>query len=278
MVDFVKQCLVGRMVVGVLVGETNTTTPALVLFDTSQEEDIMVSEEIIRYTSNIPNHNNNSPLNQTPLQPPPARPLANPRVFAIASPPLPQVGEYFDLVVSHIVSPHQFYVQSHSSLLTYKSLPSQLAAHYTTNSPTLSTTDLTPGSCLALLESNTWHRARLVRSLSSSVFILRLLDTGRMVVASKEMIRPLSRQFGQLPSQAIKARLARVNFRDNEVEWGEETVEWFRHVALGKGLVGLVEEKLGEEVVFTMYDTTVQDVDTVINTEMVALRLAMATK
>merc|ERR1719186_573509 len=242
MVDFVKQCLVGRMVVGVLVGETNTTTPALVLFDTSQEEDIMVSEEIIRYTSNIPNHNNNSPLNQTPLQPPPARPLANPRVFAIASPPLPQVGEYFDLVVSHIVSPHQFYVQSHSSLATYKSLSSQLTAHYTTNSSTLSATDLTPGSCLALMDCNTWHRARLVRSLSSSVFSLRLVDTGRLVVASKEMIRPLVRLFGQLPTQAYRARLARVEVGGTDGKWGEEVEEWFKYVALGKSLVGLVED------------------------------------
>merc|ERR1719186_1719687 len=164
MVDFVKQCLVGRRLVGVLVGEVNNTIPALVLFDTSHEEDIMVSEEIIRYTSNISDPNNNTPSNHIPLDTPPPHPLPTPRVYAIASHPFPQVGEYFDLVVSHIVSPHQFYVQSPSSLLTYKSLPSQLAAHYTTNSPTLSTTDLTPGSCLALLESSTWHRARLVRS------------------------------------------------------------------------------------------------------------------
>ena len=53
-------------------------------------------------------------------------------------------------------------------------------------------------------------------------------------------------------------------------------MEWFRHVALGKCVVGLVEDKLGKEVMFTMYDTSVQDVDTVINTEMVALRLSMA--
>ena len=269
-VEFVKRCLVGVLV------EVNNTTPALVLFYTSQEEDTMVSEEIIRYTSNISDPNNNTPPDQNPLDPPPSHLLPTPRVYAITSPPLPQVGEYFDLVVSHIVSPYQFYVQSHTSLSNYKSLPSQLAAHYTTNGPTLSTTDLTPGSCLALLECNTWHRVRLVRSLSSSVFILRLLDTGRMVAANKELIRPLSRQFGQLPSQAIRARLARVNFMDDEVEWGEKAVDWFRHVALGKCLVGLVEDKLGEEVMFTMYDTSVQDVDTVINTEMVALRLSMA--
>merc|ERR1719186_232622 len=73
-VEFVKRCLVGRRLVGVLVGEVNNTIPALVLFDTSQEEDIMVSEEIIRYTSNISDSNNNTSPYQTPLQPP-AKPL-----------------------------------------------------------------------------------------------------------------------------------------------------------------------------------------------------------
>merc|ERR1719186_1777419 len=234
----------------------------------------MVSEEIIRFTSNIANQNNNSTFNQTHLHPHPSKTLPTPRVFAIVYPPLPQVGEYLDLVVSHIVSPQHFYVQSHSSLPTYKALSSQLTARYTTNCPTLSATDLTPGFCLALLDCNTWHRARLVRSLSDSVFSLRMVDTGRLVVASREMIRPLLRQFGQLPTQAYRARLARVEIRANEGKWGEEVEEWFRYVALGKSLVGLVEDQMGEELVFTMYDTSVQDVDTVINTEMVVLGLA----
>jgi hypothetical protein len=51
-------------------------------------------------------------------------------------------------------------------------------------------------------------------------------------------------------------------------------VEWFRHVALKKSLVGLVESKSGDELIFTMYDTLVQDVDTVLNSEMVAMGLA----
>ena len=76
------------------------------------------------------------------------------------------------------MSPHQFYIQSHTSLPTYNnSIPSQTTTQHKTNSPTFSTTDLPSGSCLPLLECNTWHMARLVRSLSSSVLILRLRDT-----------------------------------------------------------------------------------------------------
>jgi hypothetical protein len=43
-------------------------------------------------------------------------------------------------------------------------------------------------------------------------------------------------------------------------------------VALKKSLLGLVEPKLGDELLFTVYDTSVQDVDR--NTEMVAMGLS----
>ena len=43
---------------------------------------------------------------------------------------------------------------------------------------------------------------------------------------------------------------------------------------LGNSLVGLVEDRTSEDVVFIVYDTSVNDVDIVINKEMVGLGLA----
>ena len=54
-VDHVITVLLGRRLVGVLVGEGVNTISALVLFDTSQREDIMVSEEIINFMSKLSN-------------------------------------------------------------------------------------------------------------------------------------------------------------------------------------------------------------------------------
>ena len=58
--------------------------------------------------------------------------------------------------------------------------------------------------------------------------------------------------------------------------WGglEEAVEWFKHAVLGNSLVGLVEDRTSKDVVFIVYDTSVNDVDIVINKEMVGLGLA----
>ena len=67
--------------------------------------------------------------------------------------------------------------------------------YYANNSSTMSNTDFTPGSVCAVLGSCTWHRAWLIRSLSSSLFSMRMVDTGRMMMASREMIKPLVKQF-----------------------------------------------------------------------------------
>jgi len=264
-VNFVKKHLERRRLVGVVVGEEDRKTPALVLFDTSQEEDIMVSEEIIKYMSKIKDssfsdkHQIPSPLTRLPT---------------LASPRLPAVGEYYDLVVSSIVSPGMFYVQSHATLPAYTLLTTQMTNYYANNSSIMTITDFTPGSVCAVLVSSTWHRARLIRSLSSSLFSMRMVDTGRIMMASKELIKPLVKQFWQLPAQAIKANLATVDVINVDEGWQEEAVEWFKHIALNKSLVGLVEARFEVELVLTMYDTSVVDVDTVLNQEMVVMGLA----
>ena len=250
---------------GVVVGEGDRNTPALVLFDTSKEEDIMVSEEIIKYLSNI---KNTSSLAKHALPSPPST------LPTLVTARLPAVGEYYDLVVSHIVSPGMFYVQSHATLPAYTLLTTQMTNYYAINSSTMSNNVLTSGSVCAVLVSSTWYRARLIRSLSSSLFSMRMVDTGRLMMASKEMIKPLVKQFWQLPAQAIKANLATVDVISVGEGWQEEAIEWFKHIALNKSLVGLVEARFEVELVLTMYDTSVEDVDTVLNLEMVGMGLA----
>ena len=151
----------------------------------------------------------------------------------------------------------------------------EMTRYYETNSSTMVFNNFTPGSLFAVMQSNTWHRAMLVKTLSSSLFCMRLVDIGRMVITVQENIKPLMDQFKQLPTQAIKAKLASVKPIIDENCWDELAVEWFKHVALNKSLVGLVEGRVEEELVFTMYDTSVEDVDIVINKEMLSMGLAL---
>merc|ERR1719369_1356573 len=149
----------------------------------------------------------------------------------LSSPRLPAVGEYFDLVVSHIVTPGIFYVQSHNTLPAYNLLSMQMLSHYENTSHTI-TSSFSSGALFAIEVNKTWHRAVLIRMLSSWLFCMRMVDTGRMVMTSKEMMRPLTTNFCQLPAQAIRARLDSVEARSEREGWHEEAVEWFKHVAL----------------------------------------------
>jgi len=265
-VKFVEKYLEGRRLVAVVVDVDKEAedTPSLVLFDTSQEEDIMVSDEIIK------NMNNGVSSTQPRSSPSPSSDHST-----LATPRLPGVGEYYDLVVSHVVSPSLFYVQSHSTLPKYTALNAQMTRYYENNISNLAINNLTHGSLYAVMHSNTWHRAVLVNILSSSLCCMRLIDTGRMVIIVREKIKSLMNQFKQLPTQAIKARLASVKPRIEEDGWDEAAVEWFKHVALNQSLVGLVEEKAGEELVFTIYDTSVEGVDVLINKDILSIGLAL---
>jgi len=207
----------------------------------------------------------------------PAPPITSDTHITLASARLPEVGVYYDLVVSHIISPSMFYVQSHSTLQRYTALNTEMTRYYDTNTTTTVNSNFTPGSLFAVVESNNmWYRARLVRTLPSSLICLRLIDTGRMVVTVKEKMKPLMEQFQHLPVQAIKAKLASVKPRRDEYGWDEEVTEWFKHVALKGPLVGLVKEKNAEELVLTLYDTSEADVDIVINEEIVKTGLAVS--
>ena len=57
---------------------------------------------------------------------------------------------------------------------------------------------------------------------------------------------------------------------------GEDAAVWLRHVCLDQCLVGFVEARRGNEVDITLFDTTMKDLDIVINDEMI--KLGFATK
>ena len=262
-VRFVRHYLLGRRLVGVFIEALDEMIVSLVLFDTSQgDEDIMVSEEIIKH------------LKTGSFQ---GKSVAGsyPQAMSLASPPYPSVGDYYDLVLSHIVSPQEFYVQSHANLPIYSSFAAQLSNFYEKNG-SLIPCEVIPGSVVAVKLSNSWLRAKVIRSLSTSLVSLLLADIGRIVICSKTSVKSLVKQFDQLPAQVIKAKMSDVCSRSPENRWDEESIEWFKHVALGKSLVGLVKAKTSNDMTMTLYDTSVPNVDTIINKEIVSAGLALS--
>ena len=50
---------------------------------------------------------------------------------------------------------------------------------------------------------------------------------------------------------------------------GEAGLVWLKHLCLGKDFVGFIDSKNGNIISVTLYDTTVKDLDIVINDVMI---------
>ena len=119
----------------------------------------------------------------------------NTRTISLASPLLPRVNEYYNLIVTHVVIPSELYVQAHSNMLIYSRFTSELFKSYEKHSDKILPTELTPGSLLAVKTTEGWLRAKILRYLPPSLVSLRLVDIGRVIITNREMVKPLGKQF-----------------------------------------------------------------------------------
>jgi len=262
-VRLVENVLVGKNFIGIPVGSTDYGDCALSLdlISESNMEKITMSKVLNNLLNSLA-CNREGPIGQ------------NTRAISLASPLLPRVNEYYDLIVTHVVSPSEFYVQAHSNMLIYSKFTSELSKYYETHYDNILPNELIPGSLLAVKTTEGWLRAKILRYLPPSLISLRLVDIGKVIITNREMVKPLGKQFDQLPVQSIRAKLSSVLPLPTDEFWAEESIEWFKHLCLTKSLVGLVEQINGDELLLTLYDTSLPDVDTNVNKEMVDLGIA----
>ena len=109
------------------------------------------------------------------------------------------------------------------------------------------------------------------------------MDIGDHVVIRGDDIRDLDAHFAQLPVQVIYVLNFNYNtFRTVTVSFikamrmkmtginsfTESASTWLKHVCLKKDFVGFVNSGDGDLVFMTLYDTTVEELDIIINQEM----------
>ena len=194
--------------------------------------------------------------------------------------PLTSYTTYTDISVSQATSPDQFSVQPLSSKQLYHSLSMQMNNLYTTSIPhTVPDENLILGAIVAAAYQGSWYRAEVTKCLRSHFLVcLRLVDTGKMILCtSRQDIQPLWSMFGELPVQAVSARLAGVRPDSGSFWWPVET-DWFRETVLGRDWVGVIKKvEMGEHghpvLVMELYDTS-QEEDIEVGEEMKRIGLA----
>jgi len=187
---------------------------------------------------------------------------------------------YADISVSQATSPDQFAVQPLSSKQLYHTLSMQMKNLYTTSIPrTVPDENLIPGTIVAAAYQGTWYRAEVTKFLRSHFLVcLRLVDTGKMILCtSRQDIQPLWSKFGELPVQAVSARLAGIR-PDSGSSWWQVETDWFRETVLSRAWVGVIKEvEMGEHghpvLVIRLFDTSHEE-DIEVGEEMKRMGLA----
>lgn len=128
-------------------------------------------------------------------------------VKSLNLPPTPVVEDFYDLRISHIVSPHEIYFQSYTSLPKYASMARFMDSFYSSAKEGLP--ECGAGMFVAVRHSDEWRRGKVVLEMvplpgedeRTRAFLVLLVDIGAHAVIRAEDIRELAPHFAELPVQ-----------------------------------------------------------------------------
>ena len=131
-------------------------------------------------------------------------------VKKLSLPPTPATEDFYDLRISHIVSPHEIYFQSYTSLPKYASMARQMDTFYC--SDRVGVSECGVGMFVAVRNSGEWRRGKVVLEIAAlpgentgvREFLVLLVDIGEHVVIRVEDMRELTPYFAELPVQVCK--------------------------------------------------------------------------
>ena len=129
------------------------------------------------------------------------------KVKSLSLPPTPAAEDFYDLRISHIVSPHEIYFQSYTSLPKYASMSRHMDSFYSSDRDGLS--ECGAGMFVAVRYSGEWRRGKVVIEMvplpgedaDAKTFLVLLVDIGEHAVIKGDDIRELALVFSQLPVQ-----------------------------------------------------------------------------
>ena len=206
----VSQRLLGRKLLGVKTGVNSSNIPVLTLFDGDQIVSQQLEKQLAKLGCKVAEmvqvsvNNNQSPIM-----------CANGgtgTVKGLALPPLPGIGDWFDLRISHVVSPAEVYIQSYLAQPRYSAMTTEMTSFYSgaggEDADKLG--DIAIGMFVAVRQGDVWRRAKVIMEVvplpgvsksNSREFLVMVVDTGEQIIVNLEDIWELALQFGQLPIQ-----------------------------------------------------------------------------
>ncbi|KAM3857687.1 tudor domain-containing protein 7B [Diretmus argenteus] len=158
--------------------------------------------------------------------------------FSLQLPPLlelPPAGSNMDIYVSVACHPGHFVLQPWRDMYKLVVLMGEMILYY--NKTEEKPLNIEKNQIYAAKVENNWHRVLVKGVLSNGLVSVYELDYGKHELVSCTQLRPLIKEFRQLPFQGITAHLAGVKPR----QWSEEASIVFRNHVEKKPLVAQLE-------------------------------------
>lgn len=148
---------------------------------------------------------------------------------------LPPAGNNMDVYVSVACHPGHFVLQPWRDMYKLVVLMGEMILYY--NKTEAMPVDIEKNQIYAAKVQNSWHRVLVKGVLTNGLVSVYELDYGKHELVSGTQLRPLIKEFRQLPFQGVTAQLAGLKPR----QWSEEASIVFRNHVEKKPLVAQLE-------------------------------------
>ncbi|XP_039303935.1 tudor domain-containing protein 7 isoform X2 [Solenopsis invicta] len=152
-------------------------------------------------------------------------------------PVISDIGQYFDVHVTLVLSPGYFIVQPLNNVNELRGMMNDLQNCYEMNDD-LPLEYINEGKLYAGKYRLKWYRVYVTHVYNNTVVSVYFCDYGNEKVISSENLRPLRSKFLKLPYQAIRAKL--VGIKPINVDWTMDDCIKFKDLVFGKNFVSII--------------------------------------
>ncbi|XP_052668924.1 RING finger protein 17 [Harpia harpyja] len=175
--------------------------------------------------------------------------LENNTVLQYSPPKIPQEREEVSVVVCHVNSPSDFYLQLRDSLDSL-ALPKKIQEVYKHEyGKNLEIVCPVEGqACIAKQEDGNWYRARIIGLPSCQEVTVKYVDFGNVATLTLKDICRVKKELLSFPEEAIRCRLACIEPYKGANEWNREAKERFEEMTEDKLMLCSVVEILDNNI------------------------------
>ncbi|XP_010131433.1 PREDICTED: RING finger protein 17 [Buceros rhinoceros silvestris] len=175
--------------------------------------------------------------------------LENNTILQYSPPKIPQEREEVSVVVCHINSPSDFYLQLSDSLYSpalSKRIQNVYKHEYGENLEIICPVE--GQACVAKQEDGNWYRARIIGLPSNHEVMVKYVDFGSVAHITLKDIRRIKKEFLSSPEKAIRCGLACIEPYKGANEWDREATKRFEEMTEYKHMQCLVDEILDNNI------------------------------